>query len=115
MNEINDPNSDNQKQARELQVLILASREIGATTEVLAALTDFAALLIQHGKTTEAANLLAYILHHPDVPYDTYDRADDLWIRLESELCPRVIADAREQASYITLRGIIEASFEALS
>lgn len=106
-----DPESH--KKARELQVLIMASREIGATEEILAALTDVAGLLVQHGKTTEAANLLAYILHHADVPYDTYDRADDLWIALEAELCPRVIADAREQASYMTLRGIMDASFEA--
>lgn len=115
--ETHDENANDdqrQKRARDLQVIVLASREIGATGETLAALTDVAALLIEGSKTTEAANLLAYILHHPDIPYDTYDRADDLWLTLESELCPRVISDAREQASYLTLRGAVEAAFGAL-
>lgn len=105
---------DFQKRVRECQIVIRAAREIGATTETLNRMTDFAALLIEAGKTTEAANLLAVILNHPDVTYDTYDRADDLFITLESEICPRVIEDARAQARYITLRGAIEAAFEAL-
>jgi hypothetical protein len=103
-----------QKRARDLHLVIRASREIGATSEVLDALVELAGLLVEREKTTEAANLLAYIMHHPDVPYETYDRADDLWIALEASLCPRVIADAREQARYITLRGVVEASFAAL-
>jgi hypothetical protein len=87
---------------------------MGATLETLASLTDYAGLLAAHGYKGEAAQLLAVIMNHPEVPFDTYDRADDLFIQLESELCPRVIDDARRDASFLTLRGAIDAAFGML-
>lgn len=95
----------------ELHVLVSAARAMDAFVEVYARLIDLAALMIDQGKKTEAAPLLAYIMHQPDVPYDEYDRADDLWIDLEAELCPRVISDARAEATFMTLRGIIDQAF----
>lgn len=98
-------------QAVKLHVLVSAARAMGAMVEVYARLIDLAALLVAEGKKTEAASVLAYIMHQPDVPYDEYDRADDLWIELEAELCPRVISDAKADATFMTLRGIIDVAF----
>lgn len=97
--------------AVKLHVLVNAAWAMGALVEVYARLIDLAALMIEHGKKTEAAQVLAYVMHQPDVPYDEYDRADDLWIDLEAELCPRVILDAKTDATFMTLRGIIEQAF----
>ncbi len=106
--------SDFANQARALHSVIRAALEIGATPEVLARLTDYAALLVTHDYTTEAANLLAVVLRHADVPFDVYDRADDLWIDLEGRLCPRVMADAKDAAAFVTLRGATDAAFALL-
>jgi hypothetical protein len=102
------------QRAKSLRVTIKAAHAMGATIETLASLTDYAGLLTTHGYKGEAAQLLAVIMNHPEVPFDTYDRADDLFIQLESELCPRVIDDARRDASFLTLRGAIDAAFGML-
>ncbi len=109
-----DPQQHFLHQAARLRVLIQAAQQINALPDALTALTDYAALLIEAGYTSEAAHLLAYVLHHPDVPYQTYDRADDLFITLESHLCPSVIADAKAEAAYITLRGAIDQAFQVV-
>jgi hypothetical protein len=96
---------------KKLHVLVSAARAMGALVEIYARLIDLAALMIQDGKKDEAASVLAYVMHQPDVPYDVYDRADDLWIELEAEICPRVITDAKADATFMTLRGIIERAF----
>ena len=102
------------QRAKTLCVTVKAAHAMGATLETLASLTDYAGLLAAHGYKGEAAQLLAVIMNHPEVPFDTYDRADDLFIQLESELCPRVIDDARRDASFLTLRGAIDAAFGML-
>jgi|GEM_PF-1033904 len=99
---------------RRLHVIIIAAREIGAQEEVYALLVELAGLMVEHGYKGEAANLLAWLMHQPDVPYDLYDNADDLWIDLEAELCPRVISDAKMDAALLTLRGVLDAAFTAL-
>lgn len=99
---------------QKLSVVINVAREMGAPAEVYARLVELSALLIEHGQTTPAANLLAWLMHQPDVPYDVYDSADDLWIDLEGRLCPRVISDAKMDAPIMTLRGVMEASMGAL-
>ncbi|MBC8099243.1 MAG: hypothetical protein H7Y11_07350 [Armatimonadetes bacterium] len=99
-----------QEAAKPLQIVLLTSLPMGMTAEALAALTDLAVLMVTHGKTTEAANTLAYVMRHPDVPYETFDRAEDLFIDLEAQLCPRVISDAQALASSLTLRGALEAA-----
>lgn len=104
---MDDLNAD----VKKLHVLISAAHAMGAFVEIYALLVDLAALMVADGKKDEAASVLAYIMHQPDVPYDVYDRADDLWIELEAEICPRVITDARADATFMTLRGIIERAF----
>lgn len=98
-------------QVRQLHVLVSAARAMGAFVEVYERMVDLAALMIANGKKDEAASVLAYVMHQPEVPYDLYDHADDLWIELESELCPRVLVDAKTDATFMTLRGIIDRAF----
>lgn len=105
---------DYDKRLREGALMVTAAREIDSPQETLRALTELAALMIEGDKKGEAANLLAFVLHYPDVRYDIYDRADDLFILLEAELCPRVIQDARDLASSTTLRGAVENALAAL-
>jgi hypothetical protein len=99
---------------RQLRIIIEAAREMGAEAEVFAGLVELAGLMIDHGYKGEAAGVLAWVMHQPDVPYDVYDHADDHWIGLESELCPRVIADAKLDAALTTLRGVLDAAYGAL-
>jgi hypothetical protein len=107
-------NEDLTSQVRALSVIIHAARQMGAHVEAYDRLIDLSALMVSAGKTTEAANLLAFLLHQTDMPYDLYDRADDLWLDLESSLCPRVITDAKADAVFMTLRGAIEAALVAM-
>jgi hypothetical protein len=81
------------------------SNLIGLT---LTELVNLAGVMIEFGKTGEAAATLAYVMNHADVAYDIYDQAEDLFVDLEVQLCPRVIADAKEWARIQTLRGAIE-------
>ena len=107
-------NEDLTPQVRALSVVIHAARQMGAHVEAYDRLIDLSALMVSADKTTEAANLLAFLLHQTDMPYDLYDRADDLWLELESSLCPRVITDAKADAVFMTLRGAIEAALGAM-
>lgn len=104
---MDDLNAD----VKQLHVLISAAQAMGALVEVYARLVDLARVMIADGNKEDAASVLAYVMHQPDTPYDVYDRADDLWIELEAEICPRVITDAKADAVFMTLRGIIERAF----
>ena len=73
----------------------------------LAQLVRIADLLIEQGVTDEAANLLAFVLKQPDVNPTTFDHAEDLFLNLEAEICPRVIWDAQDFARSATLEQII--------
>jgi uroporphyrinogen-III decarboxylase len=97
-------------QAKSIQTILNTAWQAGLIGESLASLTDLAAVMMRHGKTDEAAQALAFVMNHPDVPYDTYDRAEDLFIELEGHLCPRVIEDAKAWGRVQTLRGAVEAA-----
>ena len=97
-------------QAKPVQTVLNTVWQAGFVLESLVSLTDLAAVMMRHGKTDEAAQALAFVMHHPDVPYDTYDRAEDLFIDLEGHVCPRVIEDAKAWGSVQTLRGAVEAA-----
>ncbi len=105
--------SDIEKRFKEQQIVIRAAQSVNYLGEVLEALTDLAALMIEAGKTSEAAVVIIFIRNHPDVPAETFDRADDLYIDLEARLCPRVMEDARLSAVYKTLDSIITTAFAA--
>lgn len=99
--------SDSARQAKSLLHTMWQSGFVG---ETLAALIDLATVMNQHGKTAEAANAVAFVMSHPDVPYDTFDRAEDLWYDLELHVCPRVLTEAKEWGAVQTLRGAVEAA-----
>ncbi len=79
-----------------------------------ARLVQAADMLIEHGITDHAANILAFVLAQPDVHPSTYDHADALFDDLEATICPRVILDARTYAETATLQNVL-AGVQALS
>lgn len=85
-----------------LHITLQAAQAAGLTTEALDALTQLAALLIARHHKEEAAALLAYVLQHGAAYRQIYSHAEDLWLDLETELCPRVLWDARAQAQTLT-------------
>lgn len=112
-NDLTPPEASNTEyslQAKSTQTLLNTVWQAGFVGESLAGLTDLAAVMMRYGKTDEAAQALAFVMHHPDVPYDTYDRAEDLFIDLEAHVCPRVIEDAKAWGRVQTLRGAVEAA-----
>ncbi|MEL6268890.1 MAG: hypothetical protein AAFV33_11350 [Chloroflexota bacterium] len=48
---------------------------------------------------------LVFVMEHPATDAVTRDRAEDLFLDLEAELCPRVIYDGREHAREL-LQGV---------
>ena len=80
---------------QDYRVALKAAMVINAVTDALDAMTGVAARWLDRGLTEEAANLLFYVTHHPDVRHDTFDYADERWLELEATICPRVIEDAR--------------------
>jgi hypothetical protein len=100
------------EQAKPIEGVLNTMWQGGFVSETLAALIDLATLMNQHGKTAEAANATAFVMNHPDVPYDTFDRAEDLWYDLELHVCPRVLTEAKEWGAIQTLRGAVEAALK---
>lgn len=80
---------------QDYRVALKAALVINAVTDALDAMTGVAVRWLDRGMTQEAANLLFFVTHHPDVRHDTFDYADERWLALESSICPRVIEDAR--------------------
>lgn len=107
-------NEEFQKRVKEQQIVVRASRAIGANSDTLDGLANLASMIMEAGKTDEAAQILAFILNHPDVSAETYDKADDLFIDLESRICPRVIYDAKLSAVYQTMDSMITLASETL-
>ena len=81
---------------KEYRVALKAALVINTVRDALDAMTGIAARLIDRGLTEEAANILTYVRSHPDVHHETFDSADEMYIALEEQVCPRIIQDARE-------------------
>ena len=82
---------------KEYRVALKAALVIGALPDALDAMTGIAARWLEHDDYLQsAANILAYVVNHPDVDHSTFDYADERFMDLESRICPRVIQDARE-------------------
>lgn len=77
------------------RVALQAALAIENNAEALDALAGLARVLLARDETQAAANLLTFVIQHPDVRYDTYDRAAELYDALEASACPRVIEDAK--------------------
>jgi hypothetical protein len=82
---------------KEYRLALKAALVIEAVPDALDAMTGIAVRwLDQEDRLQEAANVLAYVISHPDVDHATFDDADERFMDLESSICPRVIQDARE-------------------
>jgi hypothetical protein len=81
---------------KEYRLQLQAAMVINAVQDALYAMTGIAVRLLERGLSEETANILAYVTQHPDVHHDTFDTADEIFMSLESEACPRIIHDARE-------------------
>jgi hypothetical protein len=86
---------------------IQAAVAIEALTEVMDCMTYLAEFYIREGLTREAAEVLAFVMLRSETAADTYQRAADLFLELESRICPSVILDARRFAHEATLRDMI--------
>jgi hypothetical protein len=76
--------------------------ELGAIPSAINALVGIAETFMERGDGERAAEILALVLCYP-MTSDTRDVAEDLFMDLESRLCPRVIWDARARCEEITL------------
>ena len=88
--------------------LLQASRAIDAASDCLAALVGLSAHWIARGETQEGADVLAWVLRHPDMSVSTQEIAQSLWDELATWICPRVLLDASEFARYATFDDICE-------
>lgn len=96
---------------KEYRLALRAALVIDAAREALDALTGLALRYVERGLDQEAANLLTFVLRHPDVRYDTFDYAEDLFLDLEARVCPRVIEDAGQFALGKSLRSVADYVF----
>ena len=76
-------------------------------SEALDALCALAVLYVDGERYEMAANVLAVIRNHPYTPDDIRNQAEDLWLELESRICPRVLADAQQYAVEHSLEQVI--------
>lgn len=81
---------------KDYQIALRAALAINAVGEALDAMTSLAQRWLESGSTQEGANLLVFVMNHPDVRYDTFDRAEEMFLELEARACPRVLLDAKE-------------------
>jgi hypothetical protein len=88
--------AENDLAEKDYRIALRAAMAINAVGEALDVMSGLARHWLEHGQEQEGANLLVFVMNHPDVRYDTFDQAEDLFFDLESRICPRVIADAKQ-------------------
>jgi hypothetical protein len=76
------------------------------TPKVLDILVEIAKEAVYHDDKDTAAEILALALQYP-MRVETYAEAEGMFTALETELCPRVIHDAWEQAQRMTLEDMV--------
>jgi hypothetical protein len=79
-----------------------AAMEAEITPKVLDILVEIAKQSIYHDDKAFAVQLIVMALQYP-MRVETLAEAEALYTDLETQLCPRVISDAHEQAQRITL------------
>lgn len=92
---------------KDLRIVLYAALQIEATAELLDTMTRLAEYYLHRGRTGEAVELVAFVLNHGDAALDTREQAEDLFIALESSICPRVIVDAWTKASEVPLKDFL--------
>lgn len=76
--------------------------EMGSVPAAANALVCIAESLMDRGENERAVEILALVLCYP-MARETRDTAEDLFYVLESQVCPRVIADAQARCQETTL------------
>ncbi len=75
---------------------------------IMDTLLKMAEMMISKGNKERAVEILTIILQYP-MRQSTRTRAEQLYSDLETELCPRVFADAKVLAEEVTLDDLMEA------
>src|SRR5450432_1329780 len=83
-----------------------SAMEAEATSRILDILVEIAKVSIYHDDKDFAAEILALALQYP-MNVETLEEAEQIYRDLETQLCPRVIEDAREQAQRVTLEDMV--------
>ena len=83
-----------------------AAMDAESTSRILDLLVEIASVSVEQDNKGFAIEILALTLHYP-LNLDTLDTAERLFSALETELCPRVIRDACDQANEMTLNDMV--------
>lgn len=75
---------------------------------IMDTLVKMAEVMVEKGEKERAVEILTITLEYPMRP-TTKQRAEELYLQLETELCPRVMEDAKSLAKEITLDDLMEA------
>ncbi|MEP7291256.1 MAG: hypothetical protein ABI835_05710 [Chloroflexota bacterium] len=84
-----------------------AAMDAEITPRVLDLLVEIAGVSVEQDNKGFAVEILALALQYPMNP-ETLDAAEGLFSVLETELCPRVIRDACDQAQAMTLDDMVQ-------
>lgn len=98
---------------KDYRIALKAALAINAVGEALDTMAWLAQRWLERGSTQEGANLLVFVMNHPDVRYDTFDRAEEIFLELETHACPRVLLDAKEFVLGKTLTTMATYIFES--
>ncbi len=90
---------------------IKAALAIDAHDDILATLTDLAAVYIARGETQAGADILAFVRRVSWASPTTRAHAQDHWDDLARYSCPRVLVDAEDFARKAYLQDIIDYVF----
>ena len=96
-----------QESMQNLREILRTAMHLQAIPMAMNALVGMSQLLVQTNRKERATEILALVLHYP-MGEETRTEAEQLFLDLEAELCPRVIWDAREQALAMTLDDMVE-------
>ncbi len=77
-----------------------------AVSAMLDTLIRIAEASVEAGETERAADILALVVHYPLNKHNRA-RAENLFLDLKAEVCPRVILDAETRAQEITLDELV--------
>ena len=80
---------------KEYRIALQAAVVIEADGEALDAMAGLAQHFLDRDMTQEAANLLVFIMNHPDVLHYTFDFVDEWYQALEESASPHIIEDAK--------------------
>lgn len=92
---------------KHFRIVLYAAMQIDAVAEMLDAMTGLAGHYLRQNRTGEATELVAFVLNHDDTDEDTRDTAENLFMELESSICPRVIVDAWTKAQEMQLKDFV--------